>query len=559
MSQTCPTCGQPIPEPSAGQPAQTPAAPPPGPGLRRFATVKVAAIAAAVVVVAIGAYLLFGRSRPLAERLYAEDPATREAALTELATLETNTRAPVVEALVKNAADPDPRKRSCTLEALVRLKPPVDDARSVLPGLHALMGGPDSPAAMQAFAAARYIAPARQEVQAAALVVLSSQGVRLSSTAYLAVLATVSQTMSATGDAVPGLPVALGSVVLATPDAAVRTSALGVIGQLSSTAQAEAGTVVGLGAFSSTSILQGLQDPLPANQQALLGSLIRIIPKSVDLAAPLVLLARDPSPALRTAAVEVLMSLTPTSTTGWAAVTGLLKDASVDVRRATVLAVKPRAKELPRMAVTNLIALLKDPDEIVRGEAAAVLETMPSPRVKKALAAYASAKAAAEAPATEAAAAEPAAAEAAPDETAASPSATTETASTPPAAGGAASGEAPATEAAPAEAAPADVAPADAAPAKPAPDETIQTDPAEAAPASGEAAKPCGYTPEQATTLAKDHTPRSYADGACKDTLQYSVKKSDTAPCVFEVTVSCNGEALGTCEVDGDKGTYAWQ
>ena len=177
MSQTCPTCGQPIPEPSAGQPAQTPAAPPPsGSGLRRFATVKVAAIAGAVVVVAIGAYLLLGRSRPLAERLYAEDPAVREAALAEIATLETSGRAPIVEALVKNTADPDPRKRSCTLEALVRLKPPVDDARSVLPGLHALMRGPESPAAMQAFAAARYLAPGRPDVQTAALAVLSSQG-----------------------------------------------------------------------------------------------------------------------------------------------------------------------------------------------------------------------------------------------------------------------------------------------------------------------------------------------------------------------------------------------
>jgi hypothetical protein len=327
---------------------------------------------------------------------------------------------------------------------------------------------------------------------------------------------------------------------------------------LSSTAQVEAGMVVALGAFSSTAILQGLQDPNPANRMALQGSLMRIIPKDFDLAPQLSALSRDPSPVLRTMAVEVLMSLSPTSTTGWAAVTASLKDGTAEVRRATVLAVKPRAKELPRMAVTSLIALLKDPDETVRGEAAAVLETLPSPRVKKALVAYTQAKAAAEAPVTEAAPADGSPAAGAPAETATTPAAPAdgspaagapaETAATPAAPAGSATTETASTPAAPADAIPTEPAPAEATPA--------EATPATASP--DDASKACKTTPEQATTIAKDHTPRSYREGACKDPLEFSVKKSALDPCLYTVTASCGGEAVGTCEVDGNTGDYSW-
>jgi hypothetical protein len=167
MSRICPTCGQPIPEPTAGTtPAATdsPAAPPPrgfaaaalgGP----FAWAKIAALGIAVLGVLYAGYRIAAPARPLAERLYSERQDVRDRALDELSGLEAAARAPVIEALVQNAAGTDPRKRACTLDALGRLKPPAPDARAVLPGLQTLMREPDTRTALLALAAARHVAP----------------------------------------------------------------------------------------------------------------------------------------------------------------------------------------------------------------------------------------------------------------------------------------------------------------------------------------------------------------------------------------------------------------
>ena len=526
MAQICPTCGQPIPEGPAGQTPPADAGTPKTPAAgvrppRRFPAVKVAVSAVALVILG-GGYLIFGGRKPLAERLYSERQDVRDAALAELANMESADRAPVIETLAANLGGPDPRKMNCALDVLLRLKLPAEDARPVLPALQTLMRGPDFPAAMQALAAARYVAPRPPDVQSACLEVIRSQAVRLSSTGFLAVLTNVSQSLSPTGEAILGLPAALGSLAVGTADPVVRTSALGVVAQMSSTAQAEAGTVVALGAFSATSILQGLQDPNPANRSALLGSIMKVIPHPADVVPQLVLLARNPAPVLRITAAEVLMSITPTSTSSWVAVTGLLKDADVEVRRATVAALKPRAKDLPKMAVTALIALLKDKDEGVREDAAAALAPLPSARVKQALAAYAKAKASAEAAAAEPAAAGAPGTEPAPGE---------------PAAATAAPGEPAATTAAPGE------------PASPA---TASTEAA-----AGGSASPCPMTPAQATDVAKGHLPRSL-QGACKADLEFSASRSEADPCVFQVTASCQGEALRTCEVNGASGEYTW-
>ena len=420
MSRICPTCGQPIPEPTAGTtPAATdsPAAPPP----RGFA--------AAVLGVLYAGYRIAAPARPLAERLYSERQDVRDRALDELSGLEAAARAPVIEALVQNAAGTDPRKRACTLDALGRLKPPAPDARAVLPGLQTLMREPDTRTALLALAAARHVAPSPADVQSASLDLLAAQGARLSTTEYLAVLSGIGLSLSPTGEPVRGIAAMLGSLVLSTPDPVLRSSALGLIAQLSATAQAEAGGIVAAGAFSSTVILQALADPIPANRSALLAGLMRVIPASFDLAPSLSLLAANSSTVLRATAADLLGGLKPASSTAWTAINVLLKDADAGVRTAAVAAVKPRMSELPKRVVTTMLGLLKDKDAGVRAAVADALAALPTARVKKALADYGKEKAAADAAAAAAAAA-----------AATSPSATTSAASAVPA-GGASAGD----------------------------------------------------------------------------------------------------------------------
>ena len=577
MAKICPTCGQPVPE---GGPGQAPAAPAPSDTpqakpAKKFPVVMVGGACAAVVVLLIGGYLAFGAKKPLADRLYSEQQDVRDAALGELANVEVVDRALIIEGLVANLGGTDVRKRNCALDALLRLKLPADDARPVLAALQAIMRGPESPAAMQALAASRYVAPRSPDIQAACMEVLKSQGSRLSSTEFLAVLGGVAQSMSTTGDAVAGLPATLASLALTTADPTVRMSALGIVALMSATAQAEAGTMVASAAFSSTTILQGLQDPVPASRAALLAALMKVVPKPAELAPQFILLSKNESPVLRATAAEALMSSTPTSAASWVAATALLKDPVVDVRKATVVAMKPRSKDLSKMAVTGLIALLKDKDEGIREDAAMALQPLASARVKQALSAYSKAKAAAEIGSDEAAATGAPAGEAVPGEAAAAaPAETSTTTGTPipaiptekPAAP--ATGEAPLDEgtAAPAAAKPAPAegtpsageappAPADEAPAATKAPPADEAAPAAAKPAA--AATPCGSTAEKAMALAKEHTPRSFS-GDCKQALEYSVALKAGETCIFEVTATCAGEKIGTCEVEGDTGTYFW-
>jgi len=569
MAKICPTCGQPVPETPAGE---TPGAPTASPGTpasgasapppKRFPLVPVAIACAAALVVLGGGYLIFGGKGPLAERLFSERQEVRDRALEELANLETADRAPVIEALVVNLTGPDARKKACSIDALSRLKLPAEDARPVLPGLLALMREPDTAVAMQALAAANRVAPRPADVQAASLEVIRAQAARFSATAYLAVLAGIGQSLSSTGEAVQGLPTVLGSLVLSTPDAGVRMTVLGLVARLSATAQAEAGAIVTAGAFSSTAILQALDDPNASSRQALLGSIMRLVPDPGAVAPQLVPLTRNPSPVLRIMAGEVLMSASRLTTPSWNAVTGLLKDTVVDVRRAAVAAVKPRGKGLPKMAVTALIALLKDPDEGVRSDAAAALEPLPTPRVRTALAAYAKAKAPAEPVSPEPALDEYFSAAASSTSLAGSAAASAPAEPATAAAGSSEPATAPAAASEPAAAPAAPPEPAAAAATPPAPAEPAATTAAPSAAGSDgpapDDAKTCPKTADQATAIAKDHLPRAVRDGPCKEAVEYSVKRSAQYPCVFDVTVSCQGQAVATCAVNGATEDYVW-
>lgn len=524
---------------------------------------------AAFIVILGGSLLVFGHKGPLAERLVSEKSPVRQRALLELANLDAAGRAPVMQPLVADLAGPDARKKSCALDALEKLKLPAEDARPALPGLLALMGDPDGAVAMRALTLATRLFPGPADVQAACLGLMKAQGSRLPAAGYLSVLGTIGRTLSPTGQPIPALPAAIGNLVLETPDAGVRTAALGIVFSLSGAGQAEAGALIARGAFSSTAVLQELDDPNPVTRRSFVDSLLKAVPDRRTVEPQLIRLARNPSPALRITAAEVLTGAKVMSTASWNAITGLLKDPVVEVKRATVAAVTPRARSAPKGAVTALIGLLKDKDEGVRADAATALSPLPILRVRKALAAYEKAKVAAAKPA-EAATPKPpegAAADEVLDGYFANASGTTSessaTAAVPAAGAPAAANPAEAVTPQPADGA------AETAPSKPAeprpvtPKAPASPEPAAAPPsketsAAAPANPDCPMTTDQAVKVAKEHTPRSVREGACGASLDYVAKPSGSSPCTFAVSALCKGEAIATCEVNGKTGEYTW-